>query len=194
MEATEAGEAIKRKESIDYAKTEEIFQNEYGITTTDDPKSILVTYGLVNCVGIVGFNPEQKIGFLAHYQDNTDIDGAFGTLLYWLSRITRGERRIFKVKIVGGVHGMLEELVKKLRAKLNQNLRDDIKFEIIKEDVLQHGVKGKDVGINTKTGEFISSYSPLNNPNHREPYPQYIKELIFQSKTPVLHYFPERFR
>lgn len=173
----------------DYGLVEEVFQNEFGVTTAQDPKPILVTYGLMNCVGLVGFNEDQNIGFVTHYQDNTNIDEAFGALLYHLSRLTEEQQRIFKVRIAGGLSGMSEKLVSQLKAKLQTPLRGDIRFELYGEDVLVHDQKGRDIGIDTQTGKFIDSYNPLNNPNHREPYPPEVKKMIFQSSHPKIHYF-----
>lgn len=175
----------------DYGLVEEIFQNEIGVTIAQDPKPILVTYGLLNCVGLVGFNENQRIGFVMHYQDNTDVDKAFGVLLYNLSRLTKGQQRTFKVRIAGGLSGMSEKLVSKLKAKLQVPIRDDIRFEIKAENVLGHVLEGRNIGIDTRTGGFIESYEPLKNPNHREPPPPEIKEMIFRSTHPSLHYFPK---
>lgn len=171
----------------------EIFQNEFGLTTYSDLKPVLATYGLMNCVSIGGYEPELKIGFLTHYQDNTNLDNSFGYLLYQISRLTKDRNSLFKTKISGGISGMSERLVNELRRKLEISLRPDIKFEIIGEDVLGHGVKGRDLVLDTCSGKFYDEYNPLTNPYRREPYPDNIKETIFRSKIPRLVYFPKDF-
>lgn len=180
----------------EYERVEEIFQNEYGITTSEAQKSVLATYGLCNCVGIAGYaeieTPEGKknVGFLTHYQHNTNIDMAFGLLLYNLQKITKGRKVCFKTKIVGGIKNMSEHLVDKLRQKLRMST-EGISFENIGEEVLISGVGGQDLVLDVTNGQFYNKYRPLNNPHHRPAIEDWKKNLVAQTQTPYLYYFHE---
>lgn len=171
----------------------EISQNEFGLTTANDEKPVLATYGLLNCVSISGYEHERKIAFLTHYQSNTDLDLAFGVLLYNISRITHSEHSLFKTKICGGLNGMSERLVNGLRRKLEGEPSLNINFELVEENILGSEIKGRDLVIDASSGHFYDKYDPLSNPYRREPYPQWIKEMIFMSKLPKLSYFPKDF-
>lgn len=179
-----------------YENVQEIFQNEFGITTSEDPKSILATYGLVNCTSILGLGKLNAlsgvepltIGFLTHYQHNTNIDAAFGMLLYNLSKLTSGQSVCFESRIVGGLRGMSEKQIEQLRWKLTTPLRRDITFNLVEEKVL--GDSPIDAVLDLKNRQTYYKYDPLQNPFRREHPEPWKMELIYTCKTPLLVYFP----
>lgn len=169
-------------------KIAEIWQNEYGITTSNDPHPVLATSAPVNCVSVVGYEKEKGVAFVTHYQHGTDLDSAFGMLLYNLRRATRGEDSVFYVRIVGGDRGMSPELWDEVRRELRSSIGMEIKFEII--DEVTDGRGGFDGVIDARSGTFYDKYDPLAIPQRRPDYPPGIQEMIFQMKTPTLAYFP----
>ncbi len=176
---------------LDWPRVEEIHQNEFGVTRASDPKPILVTYRIANCVGIAGYSGETGVGFLAHYQHNTDVPSAVGMLLYHLVQATGGQPTTFDVRMKGGLRGMSEHLVNDLRHSLALPLREEVTFRLdgIETEILRSG-GGVDLGIDTQTGTFIDQYSPLQNPSHREPLSKEYKALVFSSTMPSIHYTP----
>ncbi len=184
---------FERVKALDFTKVEEIHQNEFGVTRKTDPKPMLVTYGLVNCVGVAGYSEDTGVGFLAHYQDNTELPLAISMLLYHISQSADGQAATFRVRIKGGISGMSEHLVSGLRSRLALPLREDIRFELDgnTSDVLRPDIGGVDLGIDTQTGALIETYNPLQNPYHREHLPPEYQDLVFNSTTPSVRYVPK---
>ncbi len=179
-----------------YENVQEILQQEFGITTSDDIKSTLATYGLGPCTSILGYGDIQDlttgspltIGFLTHLQPTTNIDITFGILLYNLLRLTKRQPICFQSRIVGGLRGMSEKRVEQLRRKLTIPLRKDITFNLVEEKVL--GRKSIDAVLDVKNRQVYYNYDPLQNPFRRELLEQWKMGVIYHCKTPSLVYFP----
>jgi hypothetical protein len=178
---------------LDYRNYEEIHQNEFGVTRATDKKPVLVTYGLVSCVGVAGYGQESNTGFLAHYQTNTDVPTAIGVLMYHLALATEDQGDTFNVRVKGGVTGMSEALVDDITYNLTLPKNSPVRFEL---DDNKLGLLNTeftnacDLGIDTRTRTFIDSYNAMHNPDRRAHLPPHLMELVFASSSPQVHYAP----
>ena len=183
-----------------YENTQEILPGEFGITTSNDPKNILATYGLGPCISILGIGeiicPTSKepltIGFLSHYTPCTNIDEAFGILLYHLSKLTERQKVCFESRIVVGRRRFSEKQIEQLRRKLVVPLRKDITFNLVEEKEGNiAGRKSIDAVLDLKNRQVYYSYDPLQNPFSRELPKSIMMDMMEMVERPSsLVYFP----
>ncbi len=82
----------------------EVYMNQQAVTRATDVKPILATFGLGTCVSLVGYEPNQRVGFLTHYTSLTEIDDSFPDLLWALYKLGLSHEAPtrFEVRLVGG--------------------------------------------------------------------------------------------
>jgi hypothetical protein len=147
--------------SENYKYLVDIGQREFGITKARDRKPILATYGLATCVGFVGWSPEQKVGFLAHYDALTKLPESFDYLIDCVLKQSQNKSPEFDVRLIGGWDES-DSIIEFLKSNLNQNRK--IKMNLIEEDIGRSGLV-KSVALDTRTGKTYS-YFPKLNPFH----------------------------
>jgi chemotaxis receptor (MCP) glutamine deamidase CheD len=141
-------------------KVAEIMQREFGITQAGDVKPILATYGLGPCVGFLGWSSEHQLGFLTHYDRDTDIPFSFAHLLNELLKHKGHSDLDFNVRIIGGHTDYSERLIDSIKSHLN--LRRDIRMNLIQEDTGGYGWRS--AALDTRTGEVFSYAINKNHP------------------------------
>src|SRR3989344_1943718 len=119
----------------------EVSMNEFAVTNTNASKPVLATYGLSPCVSLVGYSPEDKVGFLTHYYGCTDMGNSFGLLLYHILKQLgknpsdfSSDPTNFEVRLIGGYNGMSESLINSIRGRFHT--RSDISMKLVEEDTL----------------------------------------------------------
>ncbi len=173
---------------LNYEEVIEILQREFGVTRGDDSKPVLATYGLGLCVALVGWSPTYKIGFLAHYDANTDLSTSFGHLLYVISKQLEGKESEFYVRIFGGKEHASEQIIDFLKARLN--IRKDILMKLIEEETDSYR-NNTSIALDTRTGKLFS-YNPIFNPYRREITKLDMFGLIAEKTPARLVYAPKK--
>ncbi|MEK6827095.1 MAG: hypothetical protein AABX99_01265 [Nanoarchaeota archaeon] len=170
--------------SENYQYVVDVGPGEFGITRADDIKPILATYGLATCVGFVGWNPKQKIGFLTHYDAMTKLSESFDYLIDCVLKQSQGKSSEFDVRLVGGWDNS-DPIIEFLKSNLGKN--KNIKMKLIKEDIGRSGLV-KSVALDTRTGKTYS-YFPKLNPFHTRTEENFdlfnhsIAKLTYQSRV-----------
>lgn len=151
------------------AKIEDVWQAEVGITNSTDSSPILGTDGLGPCIGVAGWDPNKKIGFLAHFHSEEQIQKCFNKIFSALkSCLNSSEKSYFEVAIVGGendIDASYDDRHDMIKAELLKD--EEIKCRVVYEDIARTGDSTRSLLIDTRNG-IISSYNSINNPNvHR---------------------------
>ncbi len=142
----------------------EVAMREQAVTKATDDKPVLATYGIGPCIALVGYDPVNKIGFLTHYTNATELKHSFTSLLCALNRA--GCNYGFDVRIVCNDSFSSEKEIDLLRNLVeHRNLHG---MRMVEEDLEPSGEISKSIALDTRTGE-VFSYNPLEDPD-REPY------------------------
>ena len=126
----------------------EIWQRELAITRAADIKPILATYGLASCWGFLGYNLDEKIGFLGHIDKLTDLNRSLSRLTSALQEISHKDIT-YSAKIVGG-----KDTHDSDTNEIFESIRKDCQFiSGIKINVVAEKVKASTIVLDTKSGE-----------------------------------------
>lgn len=138
-----------------------------------DYHPILTTDSLATCIGVAGYDPMNKFGFVIHFTGEDEVK-ASGTML--LDRIQAYREQNTKAPLLihlrGGIKGMSEPLLEKIKEWL---LPTDLNIIIASEDTLQPPifpgigipeVPGS-IKLDVRTGT-CEVYDPKTNPYYKD--------------------------
>ena len=135
----------------------EIIQTEAGITCSEEEHPVLATYGIGPCVAIAGYEPNLKIGFIAHVDELTSNPSQ--TIVGNLERVSSDQN--YEVTLIGGNEETSRENVQKIIDNFTlNNLNPQIKFEIVDNELYEEDLNIKSIALDTRTGELYD-YNPM---------------------------------
>jgi hypothetical protein len=127
-----------------------------------DQRPILATNGLADCIGVVGYEPNKKIGFIAHLLSDPETIQAVAHLFEMISSYiqnSNGSLSRIEVTLCGGLKGKSENLLTRIKEEIKR------KNIVLKSDTHTLREHNDDLGstavLDTRTGE-ISFTSPPN--------------------------------
>ncbi len=133
---------------IKNSNTIEIQQREGAITSGQDEKYVLATYALKVCIGVLGYNREEKLGFLMHADVLTDIKQS---IIDFDSIIAQGSRdRSLDFEIY--LFGLRDATIEKVESVFPLQI-ESRKYSVVKKD------HQSSCALDTKTGQIGCYYS-----------------------------------
>jgi hypothetical protein len=153
---------------LDGDKIAEALQSELAITTADDARPIVATYGCGPCVAVGGYDPTNKIAFVVHFANAGEVRKSGGLIFYNISKLVKTPiSSPIQLHLRGGHEGQSEATVEAIKLWMRQR-REDLPMEIASEDILTSGMgMGESLSIDSRTGE-VSEYSPMSNAKRRD--------------------------
>jgi len=137
----------------------DLVQQELGITNSKDKKPVIATSCLTNCVGITGYNKENKAGFLIHADAMTHP--ILPVLVGSLGRLTP-EKQVYGVHLIGGQSKGEKRHINRIIDSLTiNNLNEKIRFEIVEKDLYGEDMK-RNIALDTRTGEIFDYNASIN--------------------------------
>lgn len=151
--------------------SEEILSNEFAITHADAAKPVLVTCGIGDCIGLAAWEPDHRIGFLTHMPSGVDTEAVFQAL----ASLGNGQSMKFIVEMAGGIadNNTDKRLMESLKVFLiEKNQHPNLSFAVNTDRAMVQthstwNLRGQELGIDSRTGEFIGQYNPFRNPFSR---------------------------
>lgn len=141
-----------------YKKCVEVYQQGYGITTNEKP--FISTFGLDNCIAIVGYCKETHKAFMIHADTHLLIKNNIGTLYYHLNKAnaqTPQIARTYDMFLFGGTFGKsseeFAETIKYEFNKMNRYWRNKIEINFHSSYINQNI---SNICIDSNTGKFYS--------------------------------------
>lgn len=173
----------------DYADMVEIFLGEYAISKSTDKKPVLATDHLATCVGVVGWSPKERVGFLAHYDHITAITDSIYVLCHDLSKEVTLPTE-FEVRLAQGCNMDKGKLVDLIKERLKES--KDITMKLLEEDLEGETAdfKQKSIALDTRTGE-VYSYNSDENPEART---MDLLDEVIQHNRRMMGYTPAMLR
>lgn len=145
------------------------FQSELVITTADNEKPIVATFGCGPCVALGGYDPTNKIAFVVHFATAAEVT-KYGDFLYHtiLKLVKTPMTPPMQLHLRGGLEGVSEDTVEAIKNWITVVLRRErLLLEIVSEDILSSiDFEEKSLLIDSRTGE-VSTYDPMSNPKRR---------------------------
>jgi hypothetical protein len=147
----------------------EALQSEVSFTTACDKKPIVATYGCGPCIAVGGYEPTNKIAFVAHFSHAREVIECGGTIFYTISKLAKQKiEKPIQIHLRGGWKG--EETSEKTVNIIKKWMacRKDIPMELASEDLFDETslCPRKSLSIDSRTG-IASTYNPTSNPNRR---------------------------
>lgn len=181
----------KEKFSGSFDDVVEIVQQEFGITSAKDSKPVLATYGTGPCLAVVGYNPEDKIGFLAHLDSaSSEISPA---LVYNLEKISKNKKQKYEFYIIGGQSKDQKKQVEEIIDSLTiRNLNEAVKFELTEKDLYGgNEISSRSMALDTRTG-IVYDYEPMEGIKYDSIKKQREKPVLLShfKSSPHLIYLP----
>lgn len=148
----------------------EAFQSEVVLSSCSDPKPVIATYGAGPCVIIGGYEPRQKIGFIAHISHGGEVAEYGHKMIHTLSRYV-DQKSKFKIVLKGGIESnpdswkTFAEIAHWIRT--TNETQKKIELEVVQIDPLKsENDPSKSLLIDTRDG-LHREYDPLrDNPVH----------------------------
>jgi hypothetical protein len=137
-----------------YKKCIEVYQQGYGITTTEKP--FISTFGAGNCIAIVGYCKETRTAFMVHADTFKFLSNNIGTLYYYLNKVSEAFQMYDMYLFGGNYDESSEEFAKCIEYKFesfNHNWRNRIKIKFHSSYINQNITN---ICIDSKTGKFYS--------------------------------------
>lgn len=141
-----------------YEKCVEVYQQGYGITTSEKP--FISTFGLGNCIAIVGYCKETHKAFMIHADTHLLIKNNIGTLYYHLNKAnaqTPQIPRVYEMYLFGGNFGdSSEEFAENIKyefSKFNMYWRNKIEINFHSSYINQNI---SNICIDSNTGKFYN--------------------------------------
>lgn len=156
--------ASSDSERISEGEIAEILQSEAGFTLFTDRKPILATYGCGPCIALAGFDPTNKMAFVAHFPTSKTVRKSGYLIFDGISRLARQKIETpIQLHLRGGVKGgESEATIDAIKEWTRQ--RKDLPMKIASEDTLKSEIKS--LSIDSRDGT-VSEYDPKNNPGAR---------------------------
>lgn len=123
----------------------QIIQGEYALTNAKDPNPVLSTFGIGSCTGLLLYDPENKIGGIAHVDFWQKICETLGEMKEELDRQGAGN-------LVFGRSSNIDPMIEEYQIMRNYGDKISEKIELPTE-----------FSFDTRTGE-IGSYQPSEDP------------------------------
>jgi len=118
-----------------YENVATVNQGEVGISSSESKTPILATSGLGPCISLSGWSPEEKIGFLTHWDTDYNSMTTFPVLY---DKLLNGSNEPieFEVRIVGGEKGISDSDVehRKRHMEIINSFVNDKNWNLIEED------------------------------------------------------------
>lgn len=155
---------------LDGDKIAEALQSELAITTADDARPIVATYGCSPCVAVGGYDPTNKIAFVVHFANAGEVRKSGGLIFYNISKLVKTPiSSPIKLHLRGGHEGQSEATIEAIKQWMTWWEKDGLPMEIASEDILTSGMEmgGKSLSIDSRSGE-VSEYSPMSNAKRRD--------------------------
>ncbi|MBU6384059.1 MAG: hypothetical protein KGQ49_00185 [Verrucomicrobia bacterium] len=146
-------------------KIAEALQSELVITTAEDAKPIVGTYGCFAGVAVGGWDPTNKIAFVAHFINPSEVKRSGGLIFGGILELAKKPiRSPIQLHLRGGYQGESEDIVEAI--KLWMRRREKLPMEIASEDILTShaAMRGKNLFIDSRSGQVSSE---MANTNHR---------------------------
>ena len=173
--------------SIQASPFHQAFMGEAVFGASDDDKPVLATDGLRTCIGFAGWDPEEKIGFLAHFAGPKQVDGFYSEGVKRLLALSKKTNRVFECALIGGYEraAYSREIVEKIKAGLDSV--PNTEFRIIHEEPPTPKYVLKSLSLDLRDGKF-GSYNSEEDPEPREKTESYLKRAATFDATDVLDF------
>jgi ferredoxin len=147
--------------SSNYKKCVEVYQQGYGITTSEKP--FISTFGLGCCIGIVGYCKETHNAFMIHADSIKLIRNNIGTIYYHLNKAsfqsseTPKTPKMYDMYLFGGNFGeSSEEFAETIKHEfntMNRHWRNRIEINFHSSYINENITN---ICINSNSGKFYS--------------------------------------
>ncbi len=133
---------------------QEFYQKQYGIASAGCERPVLATFSLTSCVAFGGYDANQRIGFLTHYDLKTEIESSLQALVNDLCSISK-KRMHFDTRLVGGV-GLFgsKRIIDVIKEYMRRPNNTKFSFDLTYEDTLGFP-RMRSVAIDTSSGEWF---------------------------------------
>lgn len=166
----ESSTRVASAAKLDGDKIAEALQSELAITTADDARPIVATYGCGPCVAVGGYDATNKIAFVVHFANSREITASGGLIFWNISKLVKTPiSSPIQLHLRGGHEGQSEAIVEAIKLWMTWWEKDGLPMEIASEDILTSGMEmgGKSLSIDSRTGK-VSEYSPMSNAKSRD--------------------------
>ena len=132
-----------------------IYIRGYAVTSAQDQRPVLGTSALGPCLGVAIYNPETRVGALAHIDTNTDLN----SLSRLISQVGGQDGRL-QVSLAGGQlgeansHRMVEAVLEQLNQRGNVSIRS--------ADVMNPAGGLASIALDTRTGEVYGQHMSVD--------------------------------
>lgn len=153
---------------LDGDKIAEALLSELAITTADDARPIVATYGCGPCVAVGGYDSTNKIAFVVHFTGAGEVIDPRGLVFSNILKLVKTSiSSPIQLHLRGGYKGQSEATVEAIKVWMRQ--REDLPMEIASADILTSSIRGigKSLSIDSRTGE-VSEYNPMSNAKRRD--------------------------
>lgn len=200
---------IKEAEHLPANNIVECHVNEAVFTHALDRKPIAATDSLATCVGVAGYDSENKFGFVFHIATEAEFETSKEMLTEKIMQMSK--KTIItpiEIHIRGGIAGLSEPLVEAIEKWVQSASEEGCPMVVISKDVLGKGLLdqlGKpntmNLSLDTRNGE-VSIYDSSTNPyakqkieiNNEQEFDNVLSRIFTESaiKKPEIKvvYFP----
>ncbi|MBS3905295.1 MAG: hypothetical protein KGZ39_08225 [Simkania sp.] len=145
----------------------EAFQAEAIVSHALDDKPIIASYGAGPCVIICGYEPDQKVGFIAHFSHFGEVSPGTQVITTVVKRFLKHSLGNFIVDLKGGItsHPISAKIFDAI--KIWTKTSKDISLQIRSSDPLESANDAsRSIALDTRNG-MIKDYDPLrDNPKN----------------------------
>lgn len=179
-DATKIGQTEAR--STDRDEVAEILMAEVGFTTATDEKPMIATYGCGPCVALGGYDPTNKIAFLAHFSSEREAEQCGELILSSISKLA-AKKIIYPIQLHlrGGMAGRSEATIRAIEVWAKQSkgfpmeIASQEMTQLTQEDMAylmanfnkERRPLGQSLLIDARNGK-IRPYDPTLNPKRRD--------------------------
>jgi hypothetical protein len=138
----------------------EAFQSEAAVTIATDKKPIVATWGCGPCIALGGYEPTNKIAFIAHLSTSRQVAMSGGMILHCISELAENKiEKPIQLHLRGGVKNVSEAIVEAIKGWMERCTA--LPMEIATQDVLSTQMYGgKSLLIDSRNGR-VSEYDPF---------------------------------
>jgi hypothetical protein len=145
-----------------YNKCNIVFQQQFGITKSTSDKPFISTFGMISCIGLVGYSTKYKLAFIAQIDNLTMIhDKNMGNIYYNIKQAI-GENPDgieIEVQLFGGFQTYRQEFVDYIYSQIDRynrfhkNLECSVKINITKNNIGTYN-NSSNICIDTNNGKL----------------------------------------
>lgn len=140
----------------------EVEQSNFGITTALDEKPIIATPALFTCIGLLGYDELNNMGFLMHFQPSNSMRGGLERLYQELARTHPNLAKVFNARIVASsFHDYqnrreLSDILQDNPSSLGTTLKCADPIDFVPDMKREEGKPGEGVALDTRDGRIFA--------------------------------------